>query len=254
MNDRETPFFVGFFAVPPALRPFLISLAISLVAFFGAVAAITGMAQDDPGDGAFRFDLGQQTVTGVLEATPYPVVHVTEGTEHIPQGRTLMVSGIGKNGAIARGAPLDGQLVTASGVLLKRGTLDMLQLRGGPDGLSAAGGGAATLPEVEPLGRWRLAGEICDGKCLAGAMRPGRGLSHRACADLCLAGGIPPVFVSSRPIEGNEFLLVTGPAGTGLPEAARRFIAQYVSVEGEITRRGDLLVFAMDPATLEPIP
>ena len=58
MSDRDPPFFVGFFPVPPALRPFLLSVAVSLMAFFAAIAAITGMAQDDPGDGAFRFDLG----------------------------------------------------------------------------------------------------------------------------------------------------------------------------------------------------
>lgn len=251
MSDRDPPFFVGFFPVPPALRPFLLSLAVSLVAFFAALAAITGTAQDDPGDGAFRFDYGQQTVTGVLESTPYPVLHVTSGTERIREGHTLMLSGIGKTGVMARGMPLDGQMVTASGVILKRGTLDMLQVRAGTEGLSAAEDGSASLPEAEPLGRWRLAGEICDGKCLAGAMRPGRGLSHKACADLCIAGGIPPVFVSTRPVAGHEFLLVTGPGGTELPEGARQRIAQYVSVEGEITRRGDLLVFAIDAATLE---
>lgn len=256
MSDRPTPFFVGYLPVPAGLRAFLISTAVSLVAFFALIAILTGTAQDDPGDAAFRFDLGRQTVSGVLEVTPYPIVHVTQGNERIPTGHTLMVSGQGKNGAMVRGAPLDGRLVTVSGVLLKRGTLDMLQLRGGADGLAAAEGAtgpAPTPPATKPLGRWRLAGEICDGKCLAGAMRPGRGLSHKACADLCLTGGIPPVFVTTQPVEGEEFLMITGPGGTELPQAARDHIATYLTVEGEITRHGDLLVFAIDPDTLEPV-
>lgn len=253
MSDRDPSFFVGFLPVPPGLRLFLISTALSLVVFFAAISVMAGLAQDDPGDGAFRFDHGRQTVTGVLEVTPYPVVHVLEGSEQIEAGRTLMVSGQGKNGAIARSIPLEGQLVTASGVLLKRGTLDMLQLRNGGNGLAAAEGEPVAIPAPEQLGRWRLAGEICDGKCLAGAMRPGRGLSHKACADLCIDGGIPPVFASTQPVEGSEFLLITGPGGTELPNAALDLIATFVTVEGEIARHGDLLVFAIDPATLEPI-
>ena len=101
------------------------------------------------------------------------------------------------------------------------------------------------------MGRWRLAGEICDGKCLAGAMRPGRGLAHKACANLCLLGDVPPVFVSTQAVLGAEFLLITGPDGTRLPERAYDFVAQFVSVEGEISRHGALLVFAIDPETIE---
>ncbi|MEM9247921.1 MAG: hypothetical protein AAGB05_04385 [Pseudomonadota bacterium] len=254
----KDPFFIGFLPAPAGLRPFLISTMLSVVAFFAALGAMMALSQDDPGDGSFRFDLGRQTVTGVLETTPYPIVHITEGNETIPRGHTLMVSGQGKNGAIGRGAPLNGQLVTISGVLLTRGDLDMMQLRGGRNGLAAAEtaeerAAPAEAPAPEPLGTWRLAGEICDGKCLAGAMRPGRGLSHKACADLCIEGGIPPVFVSSQPVAGEEFLLITGPEGTPLPEAARDWIATFVHVEGEITRHGSLLVFAIDPNTLEPI-
>jgi len=252
MKDKDS-FFVGYLPAPVAQRPFLVSLGLSLIGFFALTAYIIGTAQDDPGDGSFRFDLGRQTVTGVIEALPYPVLHVTEGNEDIPAGHTLMLSGGGKNGAIERADPLEGRMATVSGVLLTRGDLDMIQLRGGANGLAAAEGDRA-IPAPEPLGRWRLAGEICDGKCLAGAMRPGRGLAHKACADLCISGGIPPVFVSSQPVLGEEFLMITGAGGTHLPEEATRRIGQYVQAEGEITRHGDLLVFAIDPATIEVVP
>ncbi len=254
MSGRDTPFFVGYLAVPRALRGFLVAVAAVLVAGFGVLGLAMGLAEDDPGPGQFRFDYGQQQVTGLLELTPYPVVHVTAGTDRIPAGHTLMLSGQGKNGAIAEAAGLDGQAVTATGVILNRGDLDMLQIAGGQRGLAAASGDAAAGPPGAPgaqdLGRWRLAGEICDGKCLAGAMRPGRGLAHKACANLCLTGGIPPVFVSSQPVEGAEFLLISGPGGTELPPAAYDRVGQYIEVEGQITRHGDLLVFAIDPDTM----
>jgi hypothetical protein len=162
----------------------------------------------------------------------------------------LMMSAGGKAGVQSRAAPLSGQLAQVSGVILERGDLNMLQLRGGRNGLKAAEG-AAPLPQSVSQGRWKLTGEICDGKCLAGAMRPGRGLAHKACANLCLLGGVPPVFVSTQPVLGEEFLLITGPDGTELPPEAYDRVAQFISVEGEITKHGSLLVFAIDANTME---
>lgn len=251
MSDK--PFFVGYLATPGSLRLFLAGVCVAVLALFAGLGFALGAAQDDPGEGAFRFDYGRQTVTGVVELTPYPLLHVTIGNDQIPAGHTLMLAANGKNNVESRAVPLAGQLAQASGVLLERGALDMMQLRGGAQGLQAAEG-AAPAVTVEPLGRWRLAGEICDGKCLAGAMRPGRGLAHKACANLCLLGKIPPVFVSSQPVAGSDFLLIVGPDGTHLPAAAYDYVAQYVSLEGDVARHGDLLVLTLEPDSIEVLP
>lgn len=251
MSDK--PFFVGYLPVPGPLRLFLGLAALGLMIGFAVFGFAMGTAQDDPGPGAFRFDYGRQTVTGVIELTPYPILHVTEGNDRIKPGDSFMMVAGGKAGVDGRAEPLEGQIAQASGVVLERGDLYMLQLRGGRNGLRAAEGSGA-IPAAEPLGRWRLAGEICDGKCLAGAMRPGRGLAHKACANLCLLGDVPPIFVSSAPVEGSEFLLITGPDGTRLPEEAYDYIGQYVSVEGDIQRHGALLVFAIAPDSLAVLP
>lgn len=249
MNDKQ-PFFVGYLPLPKALRTFLLLVSVLFVSGLAGLGLALGTAQDDPGPGAFRFDYGPQTVTGVIELTPYPLVRVTLGNDRIAPGDTLMLAGQGKTNVEDRARPLEGQLAQVTGIVLERGDLYMLQVNGGANGLAAAEG---IVPELEtvPLGRWKLAGEICDGKCLAGAMRPGRGIAHKACANLCLLGGVPPVFVSTQPVDGSEFLLVTGPDGSALPPAAYDHIAQYVSLEGEVERRGDLLVLRMDPATLQ---
>ncbi|MEH6633554.1 MAG: hypothetical protein V7776_22285 [Halopseudomonas aestusnigri] len=247
---KRNPFFVGYFPIPKNLRLFLLTLSITIIAFFAVVGILAGGTQDDPGQGAFRFDYGQQTVIGVIELTPYPILRVTKGNKRIKKGHTLMLTGNGKLSVQNRAVPLNGKLAVASGVILQRGDLDMLQLRGGENGLKAAAGGLPELVTVS-LGKWRLAGEICDGKCLAGAMRPNRGLAHKACANLCLIGGIPPVFVSSQPIEGEEFLLITGPNGSPLPELAFDYMAQYISVEAEIIRKGDMLIMQIDPASIK---
>ena len=246
----DDPFFVGYMPAPNPLRRFLLGAGVASVAAFAGAGALIGATQDDPGNGAFRFDYGRQTLTGVLELNPYPVLRVTQGNDRIKAGHTLMLSAGGKRGLIGRARPLAGKLVTASGVLLNRGDLDMLQLRGGKNGLAAAEGDPPAQTR-EPLGRWRLAGEICDGKCLVGAMRPGRGLAHKACANLCLIGGVPPVFVSTQPVEGSEFLMIGGPDGNALPTSVYDRVGQFISIEGEIERRGDLLVFKVTPQSMQ---
>ena len=116
----------------------------------------------------------------------------------------------------------------------------------------------ATRPALAPdaaLGRWKLTGEICDGKCLAGAMRPGTGLAHKACANLCLTGDVPPVFVASQPLidgmAGSEFLLVAGPDGGTMAPVLLDHVGAFIAIEGEVTRRQDLLIFHADPSTVE---
>ena len=253
MSASKAPFFVGYLKVPASLKPFLIVVAAVLMAAAGSLSILIGATQDDPGDARFAGNYGNQRLSGVIELLPLPILHVVEGTERVPAGRTIMLSAGGKNGAQNRPAAQDGQYVTVNGVAMERGTIDMLQIRGGNRGISASDG-SAQIPVPENLGRWKLAGEICDGKCLNGAMRPGRGLAHKACANLCIIGGVPPVFVSTQPVAGSDFLMITGPEKSELPGKVYDYVAQYVSVEGEISRHGDLLVFALDPDTLEVLP
>ena len=96
-----------------------------------------------------------------------------------------------------------------------------------------------------------MAGEICDGKCLAGAMRPGNGLAHKACANLCLLGDIPPVFATTGPVEGERFLLFAGPDGGPMDAGMLDHTSVLIEIEGEVLRRGDLLIFHADPATMK---
>lgn len=249
MAGKEPPFFVGYLPMPQGLKGFLGLASLLLILAFAGASWFISTSQNDPGPGAFRFDYGPQTLTGVLELTPEPILHVTEGTERVPTGQTIMLSSGAKRGLGARGEPLDGQVVAARGIVLERGTLNMLQVQGRGDALVAV---EAEVPEVarEDLGRWRLTGEICDGKCLAGAMRPGRGIAHKACANLCIIGGVPPVFVSTQPVEGEEFLMLGGPGRSDRPQEMLDMVGEYVTLEGQVERRGDLMIFTPDYDTV----
>ncbi|MEL7281751.1 MAG: hypothetical protein AAFY35_12035 [Pseudomonadota bacterium] len=246
MAKKETPFFVGYAPMPHGLKGFLGVVAVALIAVFAAAAWAISTSQDDPGPGAFRFDYGPQTLIGVLELTPEPMLHVTEGTERVPTGQTIMLSSGNKNGLGPRGVPLDGQMVSARGIVLERGSLNMLQVQGRADALVAVEDVEAPPLAYEDLGRWRLTGEICDGKCLAGAMRPGRGLAHKACANLCIIGGVPPVFVSTQPVAGTEFLMLGGQGRSDRPQVMLDMVGEYVTLEGQVEKRGDLVIFTPD--------
>lgn len=240
------PFFVGYISrVPRPLAAFLGLIAAAFVGSMAGLALAIGASVNDPGDGRFAFDEGQQELTGTLTARPYPVLHI--GPADSRRVRSVLLVGQGKRGVIGEAAALDGQAVDASGVMLRRGTIAMLQV-GGRIGLRAAENTGIAPPAPAPvsLGRWRLTGEICDGKCYAGAMRPGRGLAHKACANLCLIGGTPPVFVSAGAVEGETFFLMADASGGPLADGVHDLVALTIEIEGEVERRGSVMVFKAD--------
>jgi hypothetical protein len=238
-------FFIGWGKkLPKGLSSFLIVISLFTVGLFAGTAFSFVVSQDDPGDGAFR---GRQNVTGVIQAVPYPVVHIPPGDKY-PNGHTIMLSGGGKRGVQKQAEPLDGQVVQIRGALLKRGDLDMIQV-----GRRIRAVEDATPHEIEitSLGRWKLSGEICDGKCYAGAMRPGTGLAHKACANLCLIGGVPAVFVSSGPVDGSTFFMLADADGKALGDRLYDLTAVLLSAEGEVEKRGDLHLFKIDLDSVE---
>jgi len=247
-------FFIGWLGRLPRGSAVPLGFAAGLfVAVMAGLAFSLSASTDDPGDGGFDWAAGPQTMLGVVVARPYPVLRLLPSATH-PDGHAVMLAGWGKVGAQTPAEPLDGRNAVATGFLLKRGDLDMLQL----DRLAAAATQAGTAgvatsaaasapPAAVPLGRWRLTGEICDGKCTAGAMRPGTGLAHKACANLCLIGGLPPVFVTTSPVAGESFLMMGDADGGPLPGARMRDLTGLlVTLEGDVERIDDLLVFRTD--------
>lgn len=232
------PFFIGW--APGSARPlagFLIAVALLAIGGAGALALALGARVDDPGSGQW---VGDREYTGIVIEHPYPML-VTDPSPDHPFGHAVMLSGGGKRGVQDIGARHAGQRVHLTGGMVKRGDLEMLFVN---EANPVAG--PATPPQVTKLGTWRVVGEICDGKCTTGAMRPGDGLAHKACANVCILGGVPPVLVTAGPIAGRNFLLMGSPEGRSLPPAFRDHVGLRRRMEGEVTRIGDLLVFHTD--------
>ena len=232
MSDPD--FFVGYLGkVPRPLALFNIRCGLALVALFALAALALGRGGDAEA-GAAVFAGEDARLEGRIETLPYPLLR-------LPSGHAVLLAGDGKRGAQEIIRDFAGKSAKLEGYLLKRGTLDMLL----PGPVSAA----VALPDpvaAVSLGRWRAAGEICDGKCSTGAMHQGSGLAHKACANLCLAGGVPPVFALASPLDGDSFALLADAAGGPVPPGALDLTALPVELEGDVERRGDLLVFKVD--------
>lgn len=239
--------FVGWAARAPLhLRPLLRRIALGLPLALLGLGLFLGLAPQDPAGPRFAtagvalppLPAPEPGLTGVLTLRPYPLLHIGENGAT----RTLLLAGEGKQRPPGDLSALDGQRVTATGFLLSRGDIAMLVLGAPPEPL-----GAATPPPREALGRWRITGEICDGKCAADGMRPGTGTAHRACAVLCLDGEIPAVFVSDAPLLGHAYLLLVSAEGGPMAASLRPFIGRRVTLEGQVERLGRLLIFRAEP-------
>ena len=246
-NLGNESFFIGWMKIPPkALWSFLIFTSAVFLGALGGLAFSLSVSVDDPGDGRFA---GRQQVVGILEAKPYPTLRLPpDGKGRKPQ--TILLSGVGKRGVVNLVESKIGDLVELSGTLIKRGNIDMLQInrRGINDPKDDLDERITSYnpTDGENLGRWRIVGEICDGKCYQGAMRPGRGLAHKACANLCLIGGIPPVFVSNLPVNGTNFFLLADQDGNPLTDEYLDLTAILIEMEGLIEKRDNLHIFKVD--------
>jgi hypothetical protein len=241
---KDKSFFVGFDNnVPRPLAGFALRVAALLIGGFAMLAFVLGGGGEDPGPGIYGDEI---VVQGELHAKPYPFLRVAADRDH-PAGRAILLAGDGKVGAEGDAAPLDGQQVVAKGAALKRGTLDMMVIGSGGFSMSAAPASASVPAQASvSRGTWRLSGEICDGKCLGGAMRPGTGLAHKACANLCISGGQPPVFASTGTVDGTSFFLLADRNGGPVPDAVYHLVALPVDLEGEVQRIDNMLIFKVD--------
>jgi hypothetical protein len=235
-----SPFFVGWNlrSILPSAGFLAWVCALTLVLFAGIALAL-GAAVNDPGGGDFS---GDKDLTGVIVAEPYPLLVLDPDAAH-PNGHAILLSGGGKVGVQEQAAALNGKRARATGAGFKRGCIDTMV---GVDLRPAEG--PAPAPASTPLGTWRLTGEICDGKCVSGVMRPGNGLAHKACANVCIASGVPPVLVTTAPVEGAGYLLMGDKQGHALPDAFRDRTGVLQRMDGTVERIADLLIFHTDVA------
>lgn len=246
---QERAFYVGW--QPHAERDtarFARSAAALLVLGALAAGALWAASQRAWQPALFEFGVVRD-FEGVYQRAPVPHLRVARPGADAGQTRWLLVAP-GKHGGDESWSGFDGRRVALRASLVHRGEGTMLEVA--PGTLRELGPGlAAAAPQ--PLGRVSLQGEIVDSKCWLGVMNPGNLRTHRACATLCVRGGIPPLLVVRTPDSGLRQAVLVGPGGETVNEAVLDLIAVPVAVEGELERHDDLYVLRVDPATIRPI-
>ena len=244
MSAPHEDFFIGWTdRLPPRDRGFIARVALGFLAAMLLLALGLARTMDDSGGGSGDWIAGEQTFRGTITGQPYALLHLPPDAAH-PQGHAMMLAMVGKYPVVVP-PEWEGRGLEVKGWLVRRGALEMVQMTAEPRLVELPAASRA----VEKLGRWRITGEICDGQCYAGLMRPGTGIAHRACADFCLQGGVPPVFVATAPVAGSSFLLMGDPSGGPVGAAMYPYVGLRVRLDGEVERRGDMLVFRPDFST-----
>lgn len=255
-HDARAPeFYIGYRTLPEGHRSLFRAVVPAMLWLMAALAALMAARMRDAGPA--KWDASDRRIfTGRLDVSPYPVLRLATGPGAAAgaAGSYLLVEA-GKLGGRAGLEDMDGAMVRVSGSLLQRDGRRMIELAPGPGAVVVTHSAQAAPAEREAMGTVTLRGEIVDSKCFLGAMRPGDGKTHRACAQLCIAGGIPPMLVTRGAGGRYEFFLLTtsvgAPAGdtsAGAPagDAVRPFVAEAVEVTGRLHRLDDLLVLRVD--------
>ncbi len=102
-------------------------------------------------------------------------------------------------------------------------------------------------PDMERLGRQSIKGEIIDSKCYFGAMRPGFGKPHRACAVRCISGGIPPVLAATNYEGAINYFLIRGSNKEAINKEVIPYVSEPVILTGDLVRFDDWMVLYIDP-------
>lgn len=238
-NRDNEPFFIGYLPMPAVLKRFYWVFALALMAVCAGLGYGLASMQKSAGPASWHTE-SPIIIHGWLTAAPYPTLHRFAGAAQV---ESILLVRQGKHAAQA--ADFDRRWVSVRGYHIQRGDWRMLELDGGNAILPATAAEASATARiraaisVKNLGEIALNGEIVDSKCMLGVMKPGIGKVHKACAEVCLLGGIPPILLAQ---DANArrfgYLLVDAEGGSAAVQLAK-FAAEPVAVRGRLQQRGN---------------
>lgn len=241
MPESRDEFYVGYLPIPVGhLRFIRITVPVMLWILVVCSTAIVYF-QRSPGDAVW--DQGKPIQrTGVLCERPYPHVVVEPG-----DATPVFLVEQGKRGAIVRCQGLDGKVVRITGWKLERDGREIIELAPEAAAIEVLSSEAPSQPTQRDLGEVSLTGEIVDYKCFLGAMKPGDGKSHKACAALCISGGIPPMLVTQDVNGARQYVLLAGSDGGPLATSISELAGEPVRVAGRVREVGALRMLSILP-------
>ena len=248
MND----FYVGYLPKAPSTLARFVRNVIIVLGLLAVTAALVLVVGQMP-FASSAFEYGKlSSLEGIVVTQPFPTLLVARPGQVGQQdkySRYLLVAP-GKHGADALVAGFDSKQVRLQGQLIYREGGTMLEIT--PSSIALIDTAPTIQETTRDLGTVTLTGEIVDSKCYLGVMNPGQGKVHRDCAARCLSGGIPPIFVTT---DGREQFLLVGPDGRALGrDTLREFIAEPITIRGDLLRQGESQLLKIDARTLHHSP
>ncbi|MDX2247228.1 MAG: hypothetical protein SF052_10650 [Bacteroidia bacterium] len=268
-NVQPDDFYIGYLPQIPASyrKPLLFAVVFAGLFLVGGAWLWVSSQKKFP---VAAFDLGKPvTLKGIVFQEPVPAIRVVSGRDFLGNQvfQTIPLINFGKFGASGllreyeqkTGKPLNQGETTLEGTLIYRDGKTLFELtsrsnalKGFSDDLSAYDEEVRRLTTTA-LGEAELTGEIVDPKCYFGVMKPGEGKVHRACASLCIRGGIPPVLVSKDENGSSTYFLLLGQNGEMINEKILDYIAVPSRFTGKVFQADDWFLFYVNPEEITPI-
>jgi hypothetical protein len=248
-DDKHDEFYVGYQKKMPAGLARFTTRVIALLVAVVVILAVAVPALHEAYANARSDFRDIREFEGIFVAQPAPhLVVVRPGiTDKAAFSRYVMV-GRGKSGPRIDIDELNGKHVKVKGSLIYRDGETLLSVRSA-EVIDKPITDVVDATAMESIGNYTLQGEIIDSKCYYGTMRPGNTAVHRACAVRCIAGGVPPIFLT-RDEHGNtmSFLLADSNGGS-VNQQVLPYVADPLEITGEVLRMDDVFVLQADPAT-----
>lgn len=246
MTERENEeFYIGYQPQMPSRLTLFVRRVVVALLLTGTLTAVVLVFGQHRFPAAF-FEFGQERqFEGTLSLQPYPALITGQQTRY-----TLV--GTGKHGAGQELSGFDHQQVRLRGTLIYRDRLTMIEVT--PGSVVAVKAAPASPAAIEDFGTQTLTGEIVDSKCWAGVMNPGNTKVHRECAVRCISGGIPPMLIVHDAAGRTAALLLVSASGQPVNQDVLDFVAEPVTLTGQVVKEGSQLFLRADPQTIRRMP
>ena len=247
----QDEFYINYASVPPSYRRFLLRFIPLLVAGVVLFALFLPGLHDQFNAGKIQ---DTQDLEGLLVADPVPHIVVPRPgnvSSNVPFSRYVL-SGTGKTDPKASVLEHLGKWVKLNGIVVSRNHLSVIAARSA-EPIEPPANVTITPDAGTSLGPYSLTGEIVDGKCYPGVMKPGQSKTHRGCAIRCISGGVPAVFRVQNNRNDVMYFLLADEQGKAVNDRILDLVADPIQISGEVIQYDDMFVIQANPETYKRV-